>query len=217
MGARPPSSPPHPQEKKVQSQSRLRSSLRLRRVGCVDSLDNRIPIELLHHATALSSSILRETGSGFKRARDASPSGLASLPDCFFSLIASRYRDVGGFQAGKRNSRASAPFRFQTLRLASLTRGACIVAPQAVLLAVPDAPPRFFAHWARSASVPQGALGSGPPKPLAWDRSLPPPVAETGRRSVENRKECRLRHDYASFPGPPDSNPRFAHIDRVLS
>ena len=56
----------------------------------------------------------------------------------------------------------------------------------------------------RSASLhrPQGALGSGPPKPLAWDRSLPPPVAETGRRSVGNRKECRLRHDYASFPGP---------------
>ena len=39
-------------------------------------------------------------------------------------------------------------------------------------------------------------------KPLAGfgDRSLPPPVAETGRRSVGNRKECRLRHDYASFP-----------------
>ena len=30
----------------------------------------------------------------------------------------------------------------------------------------------------RSASLlrPQGALGFGPPKPLAWDRSLPPPV-----------------------------------------
>ena len=56
----------------------------------------------------------------------------------------------------------------------------------------------------RSASLhrPQGALGSGPPKPLAWDRSLPPAVRETGRRSVGNRKECRLRHDYASFPGP---------------
>ena len=44
--------------------------------------------------------------------------------------------------------------------------------------------------------------GISSPKPLAWDRSLPPPVAETGRRSVGNRKECRLRHDYASFPGP---------------
>ena len=33
-----------------------------------------------------------------------------------------------------------------------------------------------------------------------WDRSLPPPVAETGRRSVGNRKERRWR-DYASFPG----------------
>ena len=34
----------------------------------------------------------------------------------------------------------------------------------------------------------------------ARDRSLPRPVGETGRRSVGNRKECRLRHDYASFP-----------------
>ena len=31
-----------------------------------------------------------------------------------------------------------------------------------------------------------------------WHRSLPPPVAEAGRRSVGNRKE-RLR-DYASSP-----------------
>ncbi len=44
--------------------------------------------------------------------------------------------------------------------------------------------------------------GISSPKPLAWDRSLPPPVADEGRRSVGNRKECRLRHDYASFPGP---------------
>ena len=43
----------------------------------------------------------------------------------------------------------------------------------------------------RSASLhrPQGALSSSPPKPLAWDRSLPRPVGETGRRSVGNRKE----------------------------
>ena len=41
------------------------------------------------------------------------------------------------------------------------------------------------------------------------DRSLPPPVAETGRRSVGNRKECRSRHDYASFPGGPQT-PFFA-------
>ena len=32
----------------------------------------------------------------------------------------------------------------------------------------------------------------------AWDRSLPRPVGETGRRSVGNGKE-RLR-DYAGFP-----------------
>ena len=30
-----------------------------------------------------------------------------------------------------------------------------------------------------------------------WDRSLPPPVAETGRRSVGNRKEQPLGCDYA--------------------
>ena len=38
----------------------------------------------------------------------------------------------------------------------SSVRGTCIVVPQAALLAVPDAPPRFFAHRARSAPVPQG-------------------------------------------------------------
>ena len=86
-----------------------------------------------------------------------------------FSLIASRYGNVGGFQTGKRNSRASAPFRFQTFRLAS---------------------------------SPTGRARLQSPKPLAWDRSLPPAVREAGRRSVGNRKECRLRHDYASFPGP---------------
>ena len=51
-----------------------------------------------------------------------------------------------------------------------------------------------FAIWER--------WGISSPKPLAWDRSLPSPVADEGRRSVGNRKECRLRHDYASFPGP---------------
>ena len=39
----------------------------------------------------------------------------------------------------------------------SSARGTCIVVPHAALLAVPDAPPRFFAHWARSAPVPLGA------------------------------------------------------------
>ena len=39
---------------------------------------------------------------------------------------------------------------------ASSVRGTCIVVPHAALLAVPDAPPRFFAHRARSAPVPQG-------------------------------------------------------------
>ena len=34
----------------------------------------------------------------------------------------------------------------------------------------------------------------------ARDRSLPPTVRDEGRQSVGNRKECRLRHDYASFP-----------------
>jgi len=33
-----------------------------------------------------------------------------------------------------------------------------------------------------------------------WDRSLPPPVAETGRRSVGNRKEQPLGCDYAGSP-----------------
>ena len=48
----------------------------------------------------------------------------------------------------------------------------------------------------------QRAAGSSPPKPLAWDRSRARPVGDEARRSIGNRKECRLRHDYASFPGP---------------
>ena len=39
---------------------------------------------------------------------------------------------------------------------AASVRGTCIVVPHAALLAVPDATPRFFAHRARSAPVPQG-------------------------------------------------------------
>ena len=46
------------------------------------------------------------------------------------------------------------------------------------------------------------AAGSSPPKPLAWDRSRARPVGDEARRSIGNRKECRLRHDYANFPGP---------------
>ena len=34
----------------------------------------------------------------------------------------------------------------------------------------------------------------------AMDRSRARPVGDEARRSVGNRKECRLRHDYASFP-----------------
>ena len=150
----------------------------------------------------------------------------------------------GGFKRRwrSRNSRF-APLRLSFwLRMGTMgdfRPGNGIVAQ--TLLSVSDVSPRFIDPGSlhsrtaggapcssrRSASLlrPLGALGFGPtgrarlqsPKPLAWDRSLPPPVADEGRRSVGNRKECRLRHDYASFPGPPDSNPRFAHIDRVLS
>ena len=34
----------------------------------------------------------------------------------------------------------------------------------------------------------------------ARDRSRSRPVGDEARRSVGNRRECRLRHDYASFP-----------------
>ena len=44
----------------------------------------------------------------------------------------------------------------------SSVRGTRIVVPHAALLAVPDAPPRFFAHRARSAPVPQGAAAGEP-------------------------------------------------------
>ena len=51
-----------------------------------------------------------------------------------------------------------------------------------------------FAIWER--------WGISSPKPLAWDRSLPPPVADEGGRSVGNREERRLRRGYASDPDP---------------
>ena len=44
----------------------------------------------------------------------------------------------------------------------SSVRGTCIVVPHAALLAVPDAPPRFFAHRARSAPVPLAARACSP-------------------------------------------------------
>ena len=49
-----------------------------------------------------------------------------------------------------------------------------------------------------------------------WDRSLPRPVGETGRRSVGNGKE-RLR-DYAGFPGrqPNVTRARSAHKNKTL-
>ena len=43
-----------------------------------------------------------------------------------------------------------------------------------------------------------------------WDRSLPRPVGETGRRSVGNGKE-RLR-DYAGFPDRQPSVPPTAQL-----
>ena len=45
---------------------------------------------------------------------------------------------------------------------ASSVRGTCIVVPHAALLAVPDAPPRFFAHRARSAPVPLAVRACSP-------------------------------------------------------
>ena len=59
-----------------------------------------------------------------------------------FFRIASRLGDVGGFQAGKRNSRTSAPFRFQTFRLASSPSGrARLQSPQTPSLGPEPAAP----------------------------------------------------------------------------
>ena len=108
---------------------------------------------------------------GFAQPR---PSGNASLPDYFFSGSL-RDRDDGGFQAGKRNSRASAPFRFQTFRppssrsaggglqspqtpsLGTLVRGTCIVAPYGRSLQFP---------MLRLASSPTGRARLRSPRPL---------------------------------------------------
>ena len=48
-----------------------------------------------------------------------------------------------------------------------------------------------------------------------WDRSLPRPVGETGRRSVGNGKE-RLR-DYAGFPGRQPNVPMREAQKKALS
>ncbi len=62
----------------------------------------------------------------------------------------------------------------------------------------------------KSCSGPElpAACGTGAARRL-WDRSCPPPVADSGQRSVGNRKE-RLR-DYASSPdnGSPLRNVPF--------
>ena len=55
------------------------------------------------------------------------------------------------------------------------------------------------------------------PQGAAESRDYVRSPEETGRRSVGNRKECRLRHDYASFPGPSDSIPRFALTTRCFA
>ncbi len=44
-----------------------------------------------------------------------------------------------------------------------MIRGTRIVVPLAALLAIPDAPPGYFAHWARPAPVPQAGFGAAAP------------------------------------------------------
>ena len=51
----------------------------------------------------------------------------------------------------------------------------------------------------KGAAAPFMAIRSGDMRG-ARDRSRARPVGDEARRSVGNRKECRLRHDYASFP-----------------
>ena len=69
-------------------------------------------------------------------------------------LTVSTMLHVGRSQAGRALPGVRKP--------ASSVRGTCIVVPQAALLAVPDAPPRFFAHRARSAPVPLAARACSP-------------------------------------------------------
>ena len=78
------------------------------------------------------------------------------LPAAFIAhyLTVSTMLHVGRSQAGRALPGVRKP--------ASSVRGTCIVVPQAALLAVPDAPPRFFAHRARSAPVPLAARACSP-------------------------------------------------------
>ena len=165
------------QKKKVQSQSRPLCGLRLRLVGCANWNDapsqKRVGCTNLNDAPTASPTNPYALHTTLKYPNCSITDRQVTLRSLTaFSLIASRYRNVGGFQAGKRNSRASAPFRFQTFRLAvSPTGRARLQSPQA-----PS--PRDIGPGnmhSRDASVapcssrssaslhhPQGALGSDP-------------------------------------------------------
>ena len=94
-----------------------------------------------------------------------------SIVGCFAACSETAFSStVMGCRPGKRNSRASAPFRFQTFRPPSSATGGgglqsqtCsgarvretrIVALQVALLAISDAPPAFIRLWRRQAPIP---------------------------------------------------------------
>ena len=88
---------------------------------------------------------LRRVTNPMRSAKDALSEPVSSprrRGDCRFLLFFFMMGNVGGFQAGKRNRRASAPFRFQTFRPpSSRTAGGGLQSPQTPSLgSEPSAP-----------------------------------------------------------------------------
>ena len=84
----------------------------------------------------------RRTGFAASASSCVSATESVACGSCSVCVIGLRTGYVGGFQAGKRNSRASAPFRFQTFRPpSSRTAGGGLQSPQTPSLgSEPSAP-----------------------------------------------------------------------------
>ena len=80
-----------------------------------------------------------------------SPSGIASLPDCFFLYRFATGDDGGLAPIPLPGAPPQTPP--QTPQGTSV-RETRIVVPQAALLAISDAPPACFRHWRRQAPIP---------------------------------------------------------------
>ena len=85
---------------------------------------------------------------------------LRRLPEVFYLIPYSYYSQIKQAISAKRR------------RGLGLNRGTRIVAPQVSLLAIPDAPPGFCAHWVRPAPVPGQRDGGWNPPTLPYREAM---------------------------------------------